>query len=115
MKKKETDAAMISRIVRESQADHMRGEPLSIKGRDDLMTAVERIEYFVETRTGKLHLVKLCTVNYDGCVRLFTDIDPRVIRIEVFSGTVLDGVYFLEGKEWKLSGFPYENQHTRER
>lgn len=80
-----------------------------IAGRRDLMTALKSLEYTVATRIGKLHLAHLCTVNYAGCIRLFTDIDPNVIRIEVFSGGTLDGVYFREAKggEWKLSGFPY--------
>lgn len=85
----------------------MRGEPLAIKGRDDLMTATERIEYLVGMRTGKLYLAELCTVNYAGCIRLFTDIDPTVIRIEVYSGKILDGIYFFDKGEWKVSGFPY--------
>lgn len=80
-----------------------------IANREDLMTAILRISYEVAKRTGKLYLGKFCTVNYDGCIRLFTDIDKEVKRIEVFSGETLDGVYWREGHgkgEWQLSGFP---------
>ena len=107
MKKIETGAAMVDRVIRESQALAMQDEPLSIKGRDDLMTATERIGYDIASRTGKLYLAELCTVNYSGCIRLFTDIDPGVKRIEVFSGTVLDGSYRRKGEEWQVLGFPF--------
>jgi hypothetical protein len=80
-----------------------------ITGRHDLVSALKRLEYTVKTRTGKLYLMELCTVNYAGCIRLFKDIDPDVIRIEVFSGEVLDGIYFRkDGGGWKVSGFPYD-------
>lgn len=108
MRNKALKAYSLTQIIRESQAAMMRGEELSIKGRDDLMTATVKIEYEIGTRTGKLFLAELCSVNYAGCIRLFTDIDPSVKRIEVLSGDKLDGVYFKNRGEWSFSGFPFD-------
>lgn len=84
----------------------MAGEPLRIVGRDDLVTATERLEYRIKTRTGKLWLPELCTVNCPGAIRLFKDIDPQVKRIEIYSGKVLDSVY-----EWDDGGGTWETRH----
>ena len=114
MEKKQPLRIDINRIIREHQKEMMEGEPLSIKGREDLMAATERIEYDVTNRTGKLYLAELCTVNYAGCIRLFRDIDKAVTLIEVYSGTKLDGIYRkpkdpqkLEEEGWDVLGFPF--------
>jgi|ERR1700761_475746 len=108
MTKRLTGIAGAMREIREMSEEMCRHDPLAIQNRLDLITAVEHIEYSVIERKGILRLAEICTVNYEGCIRLFTDIDIGVKKILVYSGSELDGVYSREdGGEWKVFGFPF--------
>jgi hypothetical protein len=95
-KKAETAEQVAERTIRETRSEMLRGEPLRIRTRDDLVTGVDRIEYQVKTRTGRLYLPEGYSVNMGGAVRLFVDIDPQARRIEVFSGETPENVYRRE-------------------
>lgn len=96
---------IVDKVIEQAQAEAMEGEPLRITGRDDLVTAVEQIKYSVVERAGKLTLPEGCSVNMDGAIRLFRDIDPTVRSIQVFAGSEWDGAYVLVDGAWIVSGF----------
>lgn len=101
VKKRPPGIAGAMREVQRMLAQILEGEPLRIRQRDDLVTGVARIEYLVEQRMGRLYLPDGYSVNMSGAIRLFTDIDPEVKRVEVFSGTLPEGVYKIVAGEWE--------------
>lgn len=75
---------------------------LQMTGRDDLMCEVEKLEYHVKTRTGKLFLPQGYSANGDGITRLFEDIDSEVACIDVFSGTEPEFRYRKDSGGWQV-------------
>jgi hypothetical protein len=75
-----------------------------IKSRKDLMCPVERIGYDAGNKLGWLNLPEGCSANGEGVIRLFTDIDPEVNRILVFSGPILEFIYSRKKRgKWTVS------------
>jgi hypothetical protein len=75
---------------------------LQITSRNDLMCEVEKLEYPVKTRTGKLVLPEGYSANGDGVTRLFEDIDAEVACIDVFSGTEPEFRYRRDVSGWQV-------------
>ena len=69
--------------------------------RTDLKTDVDGLEYNFNTGVGRLYMPRGCCTDMDGCVRLFTVIDPNVKMIRTLSGLEWDTVYERCGERWE--------------
>jgi hypothetical protein len=69
--------------------------------RADLETEVDSLEYNFNTGVGRLYMPHRCCTDMDGCIRLFTAIDPNVKIIRTLSGLEWDTVYERHGDSWK--------------
>lgn len=65
------------------------------------MTCVSAMSYDFRTRTGQLTMPDLCCTDMGGCIRLFTAIDPDVVRIEAISGDAIDTLYSRGPHGWQ--------------
>jgi hypothetical protein len=59
-----------------------------------------RLEYHWRSRLGRIYLEPLCCTDMTGAIELFTRIDPKVTRIEVYSGGLFDTIYHCEAGAW---------------
>lgn len=80
--------------------DPARDDRPSAPYRVDLSTLVHSLTFDFRTHTGRLILPDLCCADMSGCIRLFTAIDPHVIRIETLAGDVADTTYVRDGGNW---------------
>jgi hypothetical protein len=68
--------------------------------RDELGCEVERLQYNFRSHAGVLSLPSGQCCDMDGCIKLFSGIDPEVVLIETFSGDKQDTTYSKFGPNW---------------
>jgi hypothetical protein len=59
-----------------------------------------RLEYHWRSGLGRIYLEPFCCTDMTVAIELFTRIDPKVTRIQVYAGGLLDTVYRREAREW---------------
>lgn len=69
--------------------------------RKDLMCEVANLAYDFDSRKGTLNLAPGHCCDMEGCINLFTKIDPDVQFIETYSGEEPDTVYRRKGNDWE--------------
>jgi hypothetical protein len=58
------------------------------------------LTYDFVNREGRLVMAKNNCCDMDGCINLFTDIDPEVRMIETFAGDLRDTLYLRSRDKW---------------
>lgn len=69
----------------------------------DLQTAVDRLAYDFNEASGRLYMPDGVCTDMNGCIALFTTIDPKVRSILTFAGDKPDTAYYRNGAtgEWE--------------
>ena len=80
---------------------------------DDLMADVYGLKYDFGSRSGKLYMGRGCHCDMDGCINLFSRIDPSVQLIFTYSGEKMDTLYKRERGEWKAYEPKRSNQEEK--
>lgn len=67
-----------------------------------LGTAIWSLSYDACTRIGTIEMPEGCCTDMTGAVKLFTQIDPAVIRVITRAGGKVDTTYERQGSKWAV-------------
>lgn len=68
---------------------------------EQLKCAVNRMAYDWRSAIGRIWLAPDHCCDMNGCIRMFTALDPKVISIFTFQGEADDTVYMKVHGEWR--------------